>query len=290
MRTTEVFLVLSSGRQRVKGFRVAVAYPRLGLSHGTLQENYGPLQAYCPLDVLCIPPAQTLSWPVWEGISESAGEGRLLSRIASDIPFSEAMGVGLWYFGRVPFLERLQRSASQINSEPEFAEAMAQSIALNQLLGVQPTLPGYLVALATQLSVRQPGFSSLQWRAWLDFALSFSFPLPEPTRLLWQQIGEYKIPVPGSPDLWDIKLIDLVRKMPGATTFPVTAGAIGSSALLVQGDYATAWPVTISGAGISLVILGTESLISRLASRTNPIQPAKATGRPRRRRTSPKPQ
>lgn len=223
-----------------------------------------------PSSVLCSPRSQSLSWQNWQEMSH-AMDRPLLQQIGKDIPFYEEMGVGLWYFGRLPFLERLLRSANTLKSSRDFTESVVQSLLLGRMLTLQPTLPGYQGALATQLSVRQPRFSSLQWRAWLDFALALSFPLAQPTAALWNRVADYRVPIPGSPDLLDMSLKELLSKAAKFEVLPLAAGGIVSAATLLQGDYVAAWILGSSGAGISIVLAGTRSLLAQLAARTSPV-------------------
>ncbi len=233
--------------------------------------------------LLAISDQQVISWSAWQEMSRSFSTRRL-NQIRRDIPFTEDMGVGLWYFGRIPFLQRLVRSATTVETDHQFAEASVKGSLLGGRFRADPTLPGYLAALATQLSAREPAFSSRQWRTWLDMSLSFSFPQTAPTERLWEELSQYSIPIPGSPELKDIRLIELIREVPNATVLPLAAAGMGSGLSLLQADYVTAWIIGGSGAGIALLLAGTQSLISTLSARAAPIPPPAPAPQRRRRR------
>ena len=131
--------------------------------------------------------SQVLGWPQWTVMANSLNES-LLEAIAEDIPFSREMGVGFWYFGRVPFLQRVQEFASTVRSEGAMASMITKAIALKQPSVGQLMLPSYLSAIAQQLSLRSRRFSATQWRIFLEFSVAFSFPTPRPTSEMWDEV------------------------------------------------------------------------------------------------------
>jgi hypothetical protein len=224
---------------------------------------------------------QAVDWATWRGISTSI-DTRTLEQIARDIPFSDRMGVGLWYFGRVPFLARLQESAVELDTQEKFAQEALQTICLGRIFRQAPTLPGYLNTMAVQLSIRNPDYSALQWRIWLDFALSFSFPVAAPAVSIWREVEDYVIPVPGSPRLVEIKVGDIKQIAPNVALLAAYGAAIGAFTQLAQSEYVAASLVGVSGIGLSLLMFGTQSLITFLAAQTEPVPVP--TKKPRRRK------
>jgi hypothetical protein len=212
---------------------------------------------------------QVLTFDAWRQASTSLTD-QLLNQIATDIRFSSDIGVGLWFFGRTPFLDRLRRVTAEINTPDKFAEAALQSIVLGRVLPVSASLPGQLNAMAAQLARRAETLSPTQWRAWMDISLSFSFPLTEPALAAWNDLVTYQIAVPGSPDLNSIGFKTLISLAPQIVLLPNSAAGLYASYQIMQGQYTAAWTAALTGAGISIVLVGTRSLLGFLIERVAP--------------------
>jgi hypothetical protein len=234
---------------------------------------------------------QALTFDSWRQASARLTD-QLLGRIASDIHFSPDIGIGLWYFGRTPFLDRLREVTAAIDTPGKFVEAALQSILLGRFLPVSASLPGQLNAMAAQLARRAEDLSATQWRAWMDISLSFSFPLTEPALAAWNDLVAYEIPVPGSPNLHNIGFQTLIGFAPQIVLMPIPAAGLYASYQIMQGQYTAAWTAALTGAGISVVLVGTRSLLAYLTDRVAPITtvdaasptPANAKGQRRGRK------
>jgi hypothetical protein len=112
---------------------------------------------------------------------------------------------------------------------------------------------------------------------WLDFGLAGSYPLPEPSVALWTDIIEYQIPVPGSPRLEQLTIRQLLNNLPRISLLPIAAAAIGASYQIYEAQYYAAWVATVTGAGTSIVLAGTQSMLGRLIHKVEPIKPGDGT-------------